>query len=169
MENVGTVAIPTHLAEKKKGWISRRYLIGGLLLFALIGMMTWATISTGAYYMTVDEVMADSELATSAVATGQRIRVNGLVVDGSEEWNAEELTLRFAIYDENAVDDSGAKLPVLFYGPRPDNFQRAVSAIIEGKMLDDGTFEADTLLLKCPSRYEEGIEEVFVESTKKQP
>lgn len=160
-EQLTTSGIPAHLAEKKAPFIARRYLIGGLLLFGLMGMMAWATISTGAYYLTVDEVLTQND-----VAPGQRIRVNGLVVDGSEDWNPQELTLRFAIYDENATADTGQHLPVLFKGPRPDNFQRAASAIIEGQMLDDGTFKADTLLLKCPSRYEETPdEEFFYEAT----
>jgi cytochrome c-type biogenesis protein CcmE len=92
---------------------------------------------------------------------GERVRVSGNVVDGSEDWNAREITLRFAIADE-----SGGQLPIVFYGPRPDNFQRAASAIVEGELLPDGTFQAETLLLKCPSRYEEDPEEVFVESTR---
>ena len=91
----------------------------------------------------------------------ENVGVRGNVVDGSEDWNAREITLRFAIADE-----SGGELPIVFYGPRPDNFQRAASAIVEGELLPDGTFQAETLLLKCPSRYEEDPEEVFVESTR---
>ena len=55
-------------------------------------------------------------------------------------------------------------MPIVFYGPRPDNFQRAASAIIEGELLPDGSFQAETLLLKCPSRYEEEPEEIYVEA-----
>lgn len=162
MEQVSTAGIPAHLAEKKAPLIARRYLIAGLLLFVLIGLMTWATVSTGAYYLTVDEA-----LTPGTAEIGQRIRVNGLVVDGSEDWNAQEITLKFAIYDENAADDSGQHLEVVFYGPRPDNFQRAASAIIEGQMIEGNVFKADTLLLKCPSRYEETPDEViFVEATR---
>lgn len=162
MEQVSTSAIPAHLAEKRSRAFNRKYIVAGLLLLVLIGLMAWATVSTGAYYLTVDEALADS-----AVLSGQRIRVNGLVVEGSEDWNAQELTLRFSIYDENADSTtSGSQLPVLFYGPRPDNFQRAASAIIEGEMMADGVFKADTLLLKCPSRYEESPEEIYVESTR---
>ena len=69
--------------------------------------------------------------------------------------------LRFAIHDE-----SNSQVPIVFYGPRPDNFARAAEAIIEGQLQADGTFKADTLLLKCPSRYEEEPEEVFVEASR---
>ena len=151
--------IPAYLREEKQR-INVRYLIGGLLLLLLVGYLGFsmfqATTETGAYYMTVSELYG-----RSPEIVGQRVRVNGTVVDGSEDWNAQEITLRFAVADE-----SGDEMPIVFYGPRPDNFQRAASAIVEGELTADGTFKADTLLLKCPSRYEEEPEEIFVESTR---
>lgn len=155
MEQVSTNQIPAHLADRKKSRIKSIPIVIGLLLFCVIGLMVWATINTGAYYMTVDEA-----LAPDAVQLGQPVRVNGIVVGDSEEWNPEELTLKFRIYDENAPDESGNQLAVVITGkPRPDNFQRAVSAIVEGEIQPDGTLQASKVMLKCPSRYEEGIEE----------
>ncbi len=145
-------AIPTDLAEKKSSSKNLKFVIGGLLLIGLvIALMVQATMSTGAYYMTVGELNSKG-----ASIIGERVRVSGTVVDGSEDWRPEEITLRFAIADEG-----GAQLPIVFSGPRPDNFQRAASAIVEGELLPDGSFQAETLLLKCPSRYEEEPEEVF--------
>ncbi len=118
--------------------------------------MVQATITTGAYYLTVSELHA-----RAPAIYGERVRVNGNVVEGSEDWNAQEVTLKFSIADEN-----GDQLPIVFFGPRPDNFQRAASAIVEGEYLSDGSFQAETLLLKCPSRYEEEPEEVYVESNR---
>ena len=45
-----------------------------------------------------------------------------------------------------------------FHGSRPSNFGRATEAIVEGELDSNGVFKADTLLLKCPSRYEEAPE-----------
>jgi cytochrome c-type biogenesis protein CcmE len=150
-------AIPAELGTKKATNSNLKFVIGGLLIIGLIvALIVQATISTGAYYLTV------SELHQKVPGIfGERVRVSGTVVDGSEDWNAREITLRFSISDED-----GSQLPIVFYGPRPDNFYRAASAIVEGEMLADGVFQADTLLLKCPSRYEEDPEEVFVESTR---
>lgn len=151
-------AIPNDLAASQAGRSNLKFIIGGVLLLAIVAaLIVQATVSTGAYYMTVDEVRNNS-----ATLVGERVRVNGAVVPGSENWNAQEITLRFAISDEK----SSQELPIVFYGPRPDNFQRAASAIVEGEMLPDGTFKAETLLLKCPSRYEEDPEEVFVTANK---
>lgn len=147
-----TQAIPAELAEQKNSSKNLKFIIGGLLLVGLvIALMVQATLSTGAYYMTVGELNGKG-----ASIVGERVRVSGTVVDGSEDWRPEEITLRFSIVDEN-----GAQLPIIFSGPRPDNFQRAASAIVEGELLPDGSFQAETLLLKCPSRYEEEPEEVF--------
>ena len=144
--------IPADLAERKSTGINLKFVIGGLVLIALIAiLMVQATVSTGAYYMTVSELHG-----RGASIVGERVRVSGTVVDGSEDWRPQEVTLRFRIVDEN-----GSELPIVFTGPRPDNFQRAASAIVEGELLPDGAFKAETLLLKCPSRYEEEPEEIF--------
>ncbi len=158
-QEVNQITIPSNLELRQSGKRTK-YLVGGLLLMLFVGFLGFqvvqATTTTGAYYMTVAELQ---ERAPQLY--GERVRVSGNVVDGSEDWNAREITLRFAIADESA-----GELPIVFYGPRPDNFQRAASAIVEGELLPDGTFQAETLLLKCPSRYEEDPEEIFVESTR---
>lgn len=150
--------IPAHLGAQRRRGYNVRFLAGGALLLAfvsfLVVQMVQATRTTGAYYMTTSEVHA-----AGPELVGQRIRVSGEVVEGSEDWNAQAITLKFAISDE-----SGDVLPITFYGPRPDNFQRAASAIIEGELLPDGSFQANNLLLKCPSRYDEEPEEIFVQA-----
>jgi cytochrome c-type biogenesis protein CcmE len=155
------VSIPAEIGTRSRSKFDTKYLMGGGLLLLFVGFLAFqmiqATITTGAYYMTVAEVQGQA-----AELGGQRIRVSGNVVADSEDWNAQEITLKFKISDESG----NGQLPIVFYGPRPDNFARAASAIIEGELQPDGTFLAETLLLKCPSRYEEEPEEVFVESTR---
>jgi cytochrome c-type biogenesis protein CcmE len=152
--------IPTHLGERARGGYNTKFIASGLLLLAFVAFLAFqivqATRTTGAYYMTVTEI---KQAGTGLI--GERVRVNGEVVAGSEDWNAQEITLKFAITDE-----SGELLPIVFYGPRPDNFQRAASAIVEGELLADGSFQASNLLLKCPSRYDEEPEEVRVEAVR---
>lgn len=148
-------AIPAELAQRKAANKNLKFIIGGLLVIGLvIVLIVQATMTTGAYYLTVSELEAKG-----FEMVGERVRVSGAVVEGSEVWQAKEMTLSFAITDED-----GSQLPIVFYGPRPDNFQRAAEAIVEGELLADGTFKANTLLLKCPSRYEEEPEEIFVEA-----
>lgn len=150
-------AIPADLAQRKVANKNLKFIIGGLLVIGLvIVLIVQATMSTGAYYLTVSELNE-----RSAMMVGERVRVSGAVVEGSEVWEPKEMTLSFAIKDE-----SGQQQPIVFYGPRPDNFQRAAEAIVEGELLADGSFQANTLLLKCPSRYEEEPEIIEVKATR---
>lgn len=122
-----------------------KFIVGAVIIFAAIGFLVFnAMSSAGAYYMTVSEL---TDGAASHV--GKTVRVSGVVVDESVDYNASELILKF-----NIKDDAN-QLPIYFHGPRPDNFTRAAEAIVEGKYGEDGVLYANTLLLKCPSRYEE--------------
>ncbi|GEM_PF-76593 len=160
--------IPAELAREGEG-INRKFLIAGVAVILLVaGLMVNGLLTASAYFMTVQEAKDFYAQALAApdpenALAAKRIRVNGLVVADSEDWRPEEVTLYFAIADE---ENPGQTMQIVFYGPRPDNFQRAASAIVEGQFLPDGTFQADTLLLKCPSRYEEEPEEIFVKATR---
>ena len=47
------------------------------------------------------------------------------------------------------------RVPVDINRRREWRFELPLTAIVEGKLLPGGTVEANNLLLKCPSRYEE--------------
>lgn len=139
-----------------------KFILGAVIIFAAIGFLVFnAMSSAGAYYMTVTEL---TEQASDY--HGKNVRVSGVVIDESVDYNASELILRFNIGDD------AHQLPIYFHGPRPDNFVRAAEAIVEGKYGEDGVLYANSLLLKCPSRYEEhggeqkpvDYEEIQVES-----
>ena len=122
-----------------------KFIIGAAVIFVAIGFLVFNAMSTsGAYYMTVSELKQQS-----ADKVGKTVRVSGLVVDESVDYNSADLILRF-----NIKDDAN-QVPIYFHGPRPDNFTRAAEAIVEGRYGEDGVLYANTLLLKCPSRYEE--------------
>lgn len=122
-----------------------KFIAGALIIFVAIGFLVFnAMSSAGAYYMTVSELTTASD-----EYVGKNVRVSGVVVDESVDYNSSELILQF-----NIKDDAN-QLRIYFHGPRPDNFTRAAEAIVEGKYGEDGVLYANTLLLKCPSRYEE--------------
>ena len=126
-----------------------KFIIGGLIIVvAVVALAITSIDSTGAYYMTVAELNQQSD-----TLAGQKLRVSGGIVLESEDWDAQNLLLKF-----NMTDESGETILVSFHGSRPSNFSRATEAIVEGEMMPDGAFRADTLLLKCPSRYEEAPE-----------
>ena len=123
-----------------------KFVIGGVLILAAIVYLVVTSIqSTGAYYMTVEEVNSKAQ-----DLTGKKIRISGSVSQESAKWDAANLLLTFAL-----TDKTGELVTVSFHGSRPSNFTRATEAIVEGQLQPNGVFRADNLLLKCPSRYEE--------------
>lgn len=128
-----------------------KFIVGGLIILAAIIYLAFTSIqSTGAYYMTADQLVQNR-----AELVGRKLRVSGTVVHDTESWDAQNLMLKFQV-----TDSTGEKVWVSFHGSRPSNFGEATEAIIEGQLLPDGVFKADNLLLKCPSRYEDapGVE-----------
>jgi cytochrome c-type biogenesis protein CcmE len=141
-----------------------KFIIGGVVIVALIGYLILTSISSeGAYFREVGEV-----LKQQTSLTGKNLRVSGKVVTASIVYDAANLELTFNISDPKDVNQ---QLPVHFHGVQPDQIGREdTEAIVEGSLGANGTVEANNLLLKCPSRYEEGIpkdyEEVKVEAVK---
>lgn len=93
-----------------------------------------------------------SELTAEALTEigGERIRVGGLVEAGS-------LSREGAVATFVLVDDGPGRVAVLFEGLVPDLFAEGTGAVVEGSFGPDGTFVADTLMVKHGEDY--GAEE----------
>ena len=50
------------------------------------------------------------------------------------------------------VDNAGNECKVVFSGTKPQDFERSEQIVITGKMEGD-IFQADKILMKCPSKY----------------
>ncbi|HET6361940.1 MAG TPA: cytochrome c maturation protein CcmE [Gemmatimonadota bacterium] len=132
-----------------------RLAIGILLVGAALSYLVYAgTRDNLVYYYEVGEVQA------AAAATDGRIRVSGDVVEGSIVKDEKAREIRFAIRatkaDGEEQSERGAEsIPVVYAGTVPDIFREGIQVVVEGEMASDGTFEAETLLAKCPSKYQE--------------
>jgi cytochrome c-type biogenesis protein CcmE len=138
-----------------------KYIVGGFVIVGLIAYLIVSSISSaGAYYREVGEVLAQQN-----TLAGKNLRVSGNIVTESVKYDAAKLDLNFVISDPA---DATKTLPVYFHGVQPDQITReGASAIVEGSLGPNGVVEANNLLLKCPSRYEEsGVEEIKVEAVK---
>jgi len=120
-----------------------KFIIGGAIILLVVGWLIYSNIEgSTAYYLTVGELMAGGP-------SDRMVRVSGLVVGQTIDWDPQEMTLRFEIADESG------SLPVLYEGIRPDMLQDGAQAVVEGKHTPSGLFEATAVLLKCPSKYAE--------------
>ena len=138
-----------------------KFIVGGLVIVGLIAYLIISSISSaGAYYREVGEV-----LAQKSALEGKSLRVSGNIVPDSVTYDTAKMDLNFLISDPT---DANKQLPVYFHGVKPDQITReGASAIVEGSLGGGGTVQANNLLLKCPSRYEEkGIDQVQVEAIK---
>lgn len=136
-----------------------KFIVGGLVIVGLIGYLIVSSISSaGAYYREVGEVLSQQQ-----TLTGKALRVSGNIVTESIRYDAATLDLSFKISDPA---DASKQLPIHFHGVQPDQMSReGSSAIVEGTLGPGGVVEANNLLLKCPSRYEE-YEEINVQAVK---
>ncbi len=90
--------------------------------------------------------------ADARAATDSTVQIMGAPVDGT--MNYANGALRFAMKDEQ-----GDVMPVIFKGPKPEDLDTAMSKATkitaQGSFnAAQGTFDADNLLVKCPSKYD---------------
>jgi cytochrome c-type biogenesis protein CcmE len=88
-----------------------------------------------------------TELAEKSVAPGQRLRIGGLVEEGSVVKEADGVTVRFRVTDLNRA------LDVVYRGVLPDLFREGQGVVAEGTLAEDGSFLAASVLAKHDETY----------------
>lgn len=137
---------------KKNG----RFMVGLVGVAAVVTYLIWTGVSeTMVYYMTPIELVERAEEDPSFHDVG--VKVGGQVIPGTYSRVEGELLHVFTIRD--LVDES-ATFVVEYRDALPDTFTDDVEVVLEGRLRDDGVFEATTLLTKCGSRYEASPEEL---------
>jgi len=76
------------------------------------------------------------------------VQVNGMLAEKQYVIRKDEQFLSFRLQDS-----AGEILPVEYRGVIPGNFDQATSIVAIGRY-QEGKFEADQLLVKCPSKYQ---------------
>jgi len=123
----------------------KRFLIAALIVVAGIGALIYVGVRGGSmYYMTLAELEAQGD-----TVYGDKIRLGATVVDGSIQSGGDGVT-RFV------VTDGTNTLRVSYGGSLPDTFRDGAGVVLQGKLTPSGTFEASSLLAKCPSKYKPG-------------
>jgi cytochrome c-type biogenesis protein CcmE len=113
-----------------------------LVILGAVGYLVYNGLRTNVYYQTV------SELQASGGENGRQVRLAGTVVEGSIVREEGSNTVRFN------VADTGGNLPVVYNGVVPDIFAPGIEVVVEGKYRPDTGFVADTMLAKCPSKFD---------------
>ena len=122
-----------------------KFLIGGVIVAVVIGVLI-ATSFSGS----TSDYLSIAQVKALGPEQPRDSRVSGAIVPDSVDWNTREMHLIFEIEDETGM------LPVSYHGPQPDMLVDAVEAVAIGKYDPAAqVFEAEELLMKCPSKYEE--------------
>ncbi len=118
------------------------------LLFVLFGMVALGG-ATALVLMAlsdgIDYYYTPSQVREQPLDQNRRMRLGGLVVEGSVAREGE--TLRFE------VSDGAASVPIRYVGVLPDLFRENQGIIAEGKMGADGVFVAASILAKHDENY----------------
>jgi cytochrome c-type biogenesis protein CcmE len=86
------------------------------------------------------------EVAEKQIPAGKRIRLGGLVADGSLK-RGEGLTVTFAI------TDTAKTIPVSYTGILPDLFREGQGVVAEGRWTPGAAFEAERVLARHDETY----------------
>ena len=156
-----------------------KFVVGGVLIFAaIVYLIVSSTQSNAQYFLTVEELnQRRDELM------GRELRVSGVVLGDTIQNDTDNLELTFTVAHipgdhqlieelggmavvlrEAAKDSSLPRMRVVYHGVRPDLLKDESQAIMTGYLREDGTFVAEELLLKCPTKYEEAVPDQVAES-----
>jgi len=86
-----------------------------------------------------------SELAKKRTAPGARLRIGGLVKEGTVMKDGQDV--RFTVTDKTS------DLPVSYTGLLPDLFREGQGVVVDGVLQASGDFRADSVLAKHDERY----------------
>jgi cytochrome c-type biogenesis protein CcmE len=116
-------------------------ILSGLAVIGLAtGIMLYALSGTITFFHT------PSDLTETGVLPGQRIRLGGMVENGSIK-KGEGTVTTFLVTDQIKT------ISVSYNGILPDLFREGQGVVAEGTVQGDGTFVADTVLAKHDENY----------------
>jgi cytochrome c-type biogenesis protein CcmE len=159
------------LLESHMG-INAKFIVAGLMVVAAVTfLIVSSTGSTAHYFLTVEELRA---MGNEAIA--RPVTISGVVLGDTLVYDPSKPRVLFTIAqvpadpEEVALaggisavlwtamnDPNVPRLEVIYDDVKPDLLEEGAQAIIRGHLAQDGRFYADEILLKCPSRYQEGV------------
>ena len=140
-----SIASRTAQRTARSRGLSLKVYFGALVILAALGFVAFSSFQSNTiYYYTLREFAAQR-----AQLAGQTVRVNGPLDQSSIQLDQKNMILRFDLKDGDEV------MPVEYRGLVPDTLKSGESVVAEGRLGANGVFQADTILVKCPSKYEQ--------------
>ncbi|PZC50803.1 MAG: cytochrome c-type biogenesis protein CcmE [Chloroflexi bacterium] len=119
------------------------YVAVSLLAIAVGFLAVNAFQGATVYYLTVEELLAEGNTNTDT------IRVSGKLIPASFERETQGTLAHFELIGNESVLKASYDgiLPELFFNEHSD-------IVLEGSMSADGHFHSETIIVKCPTKYE---------------
>jgi cytochrome c-type biogenesis protein CcmE len=119
----------------------RLYLLGALLLVAFAGFSLTSFRDALTPYVTYQEARDANRV----------VQVAGALQKGSSTFETADSAMLFTLRDPKSRDT----VRVRYHGLRPANFEDAISIVAIGRYdASSRVFQANKLLVKCPSKYQ---------------
>ena len=130
-----------------------KIIVASLILASAMAFLVVAGVkNTSMRHFTPDELIAHSEAVDN-----KGIQVDGLISEGTTQWDAAKFELTFAVHDR----ERKAMVNVIYANKlRPDNFKDGGNVFVEGKYdAKRNLIVASKIQTKCASKYEaaEGV------------
>jgi cytochrome c-type biogenesis protein CcmE len=124
--------------------VNKAYIIGLLVISVAMGFTLWSFKDTMTPYTDI----------AGARKSESTVQVRGTILHDTARYDDNIHAMRFTIQD-----DKGAKIDVVYHGPKPDSFDTAKETAAHGMVGKDATgqevFNSDQLVVKCPSKYDD--------------
>ena len=130
----------------------RKSAIIGLITIAICVCFLVSLNADTSSYSTFKEAAKDSR---EFHVMGYWVKEQGMYYDAKKDAN------HFAFHMK---DEKGNVNKVVYNGTKPQDFERSEKLVLIGKM-NDGTFYASKILMKCPSKYNDNLVEVKQDGT----
>jgi cytochrome c-type biogenesis protein CcmE len=118
----------------------------GLLILGMTALGGATALVLSAFSSNLVFFYSPSDLKAQAIAVDQRVRIGGLVEDGTVKRGADS-RIGFRI------TDGKTDIAVVYHGILPDLFREGQGVVAEGKLEPGGVFDASTILAKHDERY----------------
>lgn len=131
------------MPSSRSGRSKLPFAAGIVVILATVSWLAYSGIQESkTYYVTVSELFTNQELQA------RRLRVAGDVTTGSIGRDGGHVNFQ--------IQQGGKMLKVVYTGtePLPDTLQDGAQAVADGRYQSDGTFHAEAVQAKCPSKYE---------------
>ncbi|MBT3363358.1 MAG: cytochrome c maturation protein CcmE [Chloroflexi bacterium] len=127
----------------------KKFVIGGVVLAcAMASLLFFGLRDTTPHYTKIGDLLSEG-----TTIYGQKIKVDGWIVDGSIVNEPMSRHYEFVIYDED-----GVQLEIVYDGSIPDNFEDGKSLQVTGE-IDENGFTATQVLTQCASKYKPADQE----------